>query len=323
MSVYTTVSEAEIASFLTHYDVGQLIDYQGITEGIENTNYFVTTEQGQFVLTLFEQHTMAEMDYYLSVMAFFHSQAIPSAYPQADMNGQYLRNLNQRPAALVHRLAGNTLQGPASLAQCQAMGEVLAKMHNAAPAFTTHQSNLRGAKWRAMTASQLITHLPATAADLLRQELAYQADYDTLSLPKGLIHSDLFRDNALFIADKLTGVIDFYYACDDYLLYDLAVVVNDWCIDAEGYIEHNRYQALLQRYGQLRTLQNNEMTHWNKILRAAALRFWLSRLYDKYFPKQGSLTQTKDPTAYQKILQQHQSKVLVIPSVEIDHGERH
>ncbi len=312
MSVYTEVSRDDLIAFLSHYAVGHLVDYEGISDGIENTNYFVTTDQGQFVLTLFEQHGFDVMDYYLDVMTFFYQSGIPSAHPEPDKTGQYLKTLSGRPAALVGRLTGRSLSDVATVNQCRAIGDILAKMHLAANNFEQRKLTDRGADWRQKTAEKVLPYLDKADAQLMTEELTFQAQYKTFNLPMGLTHSDLFRDNALFDGDTLTGIIDFYYACDEYWLYDLAVTVNDWCIDESGLIDDIRYQALISAYTAQRTLSSAEVDHWNIVLRAAAMRFWLSRLQDKYFPREGELTQIKDPNAFRQILCQHQQRPLLV-----------
>ncbi|NOQ94136.1 MAG: homoserine kinase [Methylophaga sp.] len=305
MSVYTEVGRGELVAFLSDYAVGELVSYDGISDGIENTNYFVNTEQGQFVLTLFEQHEFDELGYFLEVMTFFYQHDIPSAHPAADKQGRYLKTLCSRPAALVMRLSGRGVNSVATLAQCQEIGAVLGKMHIAGQAFKPQRTTERGPDWRQNMASTVLPLLDSPSAELLKDELVFQADYANLDLPFGVTHSDLFRDNALFEGDELKGIIDFYYACDEYLLYDLAVAVNDWCVDDSGLIDSERYQALMSAYSQQRPLTDMEQGSFNLVLRAAALRFWLSRLQDKLFPREGELTQIKNPDAFLKILSQH------------------
>lgn len=306
MSVYTEVSRDDLVTFLQDYSVGELVSYQGISDGIENTNYFVTTEKGEFVLTLFEQHTFDELGYFLDVMTFFYQHDIPSAHPEAAKNGDYLKRLCGKPAALVIRLSGRGVDTVATAEQCHAIGDVLGKMHIIGKEFNTKRITQRGHEWRQKSADKLLAMLDDEDANLLKNELVFQAEYAKLDLPFGMTHSDLFRDNALFEGDALQGIIDFYYACDEYLLYDLAVAVNDWCIDENGLIEHTRYQSLMHAYLLHRGLTETEQECWNLVLRAAALRFWISRLLDTHFPREGELTQIKNPDAFLKILKQHQ-----------------
>jgi homoserine kinase type II len=310
MSVYTEVSRDQLVTFLNDYSVGALVSYEGISDGIENTNYFVTTEQGQFVLTLFEQHDFGELSYFLDVMTFFYQQGIPSAHPAADKQGHYLKELCGKPAALVMRLSGRGVNSVANIAQCAAIGDVLGKMHSVGQQFKSHRVTERGPDWRQLMAETLLPHLDDDSAALLNDELSFQQSYAHLDLPMGVTHSDLFRDNALFDGDELKGIIDFYYACDEYLLYDLAVAVNDWCVDKDGKLEPSRYQALMTAYIERRSLSEAEQANWNFVLRAAALRFWLSRLQDKLFPREGELTQIKDPDYFLNILQQHRHAAL-------------
>jgi homoserine kinase type II len=310
MSVYTEVERDDLIAFLGEYAVGDLVSYQGISDGIENTNYFVTTTEGEFVLTLFEQHDFGELAYFLDVMTFFYQHGIPSAHPAADKAGHYLKKLCGKPAALVLRLEGRGVDNLASVEQCAAIGDILGEMHLAGREFQSRRPSERGHEWRRQTAERLIPKLQKDQADMLRNELAFQAGYEELALPWGVTHSDLFRDNALFAGNELKGIIDFYYASDEYLLYDLAVAVNDWCIDESGLPETQRYQALMQHYTLKRSLTESEQADWNLVLRAAALRFWLSRLEDKLFPREGELTQIKNPDAFLKILMHHRDHPL-------------
>lgn len=310
MSVYTEVERDDLIAFLGEYAVGDLVSYQGISDGIENTNYFVTTTEGEFVLTLFEQHDFGELAYFLDVMTFFYQHGIPSAHPAADKAGHYLKKLCGKPAALVLRLEGRGVDNLASVEQCAAIGDILGEMHLAGREFQSRRPSERGHEWRRQTAERLIPKLQKDQADMLRNELAFQAGYEELELPWGVTHSDLFRDNALFAGNELKGIIDFYYASDEYLLYDLAVAVNDWCIDESGLPETQRYQALMQHYTLKRSLTESEQADWNLVLRAAALRFWLSRLEDKLFPREGELTQIKNPDAFLKILMHHRDHPL-------------
>ncbi|MCC5795818.1 MAG: homoserine kinase [Methylophaga sp.] len=305
MSVYTEVGRDQLIAFLADYAVGELVHYQGISDGIENTNYFVTTDKGEFVLTLFEHHDFGELAYFLDVMTFFFEHGIPSAHPAADRQGLYLKKLCGRPAALVMRLDGRGVNQVASLNQCAAIGDMLGQMHIVGQKFQSRRSSQRGPDWRIDTAQRLLPLMDAEQADCLKNELAFQKGYADLDLPWGVTHSDLFRDNALFDGDQLKGIIDFYFACDEYLLYDLAVAVNDWCVNDAGTLDHNRYQALMQAYLKHRHLTEAEQANWNLVLRAAALRFWLSRLQDKLFPREGEMTQIKNPDAFLTILLQH------------------
>lgn len=309
MSVYTTISEAELNTFLSQYAVGTLQSFEGIQAGIENTNYFVTTSEGEYVLTLFEQLAWEELPYFLDIMAFLAEHEVPSAHPIADCNGAYLRQLKEKPAALVERLNGQGVDHP-NTAQCAEIGGALGRMHAMAHNFEGQRENPRDIHWCQASVTQLNTKLDREDQATLSSELQFQEAARRGSLPQGVIHADLFRDNALFVDDHLTGIIDFYYACNDALLYDVAVTVNDWCVEADGSIHNERYQALLGQYRQQRPFSEAEKEAWPAMLRAAALRFWLSRLLDLHFPRPGEMTHIKDPKAFQSILLWHREHPL-------------
>ncbi len=301
MSVYTRVEREELETFLTHYDLGELLEQQGISDGIENTNYFVTTTRGRYVLTLFESLSAEELPFFLDLMAFLAEHGVPSASPLADTGGRYLRMLNGRPAALVERLSGAWVPAP-SVAQCAALGRVLGRLNREGQAFGRERPNSRGPRWWRSTSERVMARLCEADARMLRNELAYQSSHRRDDLPRGVIHADLFRDNALFQGDELTGVIDFYYACTDVLLYDLAVTVNDWCSNEDGSLDGARVTAMLRAYDAERPLSDRERRSWPVMLRAGALRFWLSRLQDKLFPRPGEMTHIKDPEEYARVL---------------------
>lgn len=307
MSVYTPVEQNELENFLTHYDLDELESFQGISAGIENTNYFVTTSKQSLVLTLFESLSANELPYFLELMAFLAEHAIPSAHPIADRQGQYLRTLNNKPAALVKRLTGTSIMEP-NAAQCQAIGKALGMMHTAVKNFSAVRENTRGPHWWHETLKALTPRIDSEDLQLLQEELVFQADARHTELPRGVIHADLFRDNALFDGDTLTGVIDFYYACNDVLLYDIAVTLNDWCSQTNGALDEQKSRALLRAYQSERPLLEAERAAWPVLLRAAALRFWLSRLYDLHFPREGEITHTKDPDAFKHILLQRKAQ---------------
>lgn len=301
MSVYTRIDRAGLEHFVAEYNVGTLVGYEGILAGIENTNYFVTTTQGQFVLTLFEGLQASELPYFLELMAFLAERGIPSAHPIADQQGHYLRVLRDKPAALVKRLSGASVERPTAL-QCASLGAALANMHRESQAFPLHRNADRGPLWWRATQKKLTPLLPADEARLLESEINFQFSSRFKNLPKGVIHADLFRDNALFNSSELTGIIDFYYACNDVLLYDVAVTLNDWCSREDGSLDSGLALAMLTAYRERRAFVAVEREAWPGMLRAAALRFWLSRLHDQYFPRAGELTHSKDPNVFKRIL---------------------
>ncbi len=304
MSVFTTVSEAELAAWLGDYSLGQLLELHGIASGIENTNYFVTTSNGRFVLTLFEKLTADELPFYLNLMAHLARHGIPCPAPMANRGNQFLGELNGKPACIVSRLSGKSTTTPGN-GQCAAIGAMLGQMHIAGQSFSQIMPNPRGGAWRAATAPQVRPFLDAAQAALLDSEVALHAQNPPSRLPQGVIHADLFRDNVLLEGNRVGGLIDFYFACTDALLYDVAITVNDWCMNADGALDALRAQTFLRAYHAVRPLLDSEREAWPLMLRRAALRFWLSRLFDMYLPRDGELIHAHDPRHFERILKNH------------------
>lgn len=304
MSVFTKVSHNELREFLKQYPVGELIGFQGIGEGVENTNYFVDTSDGRWVLTLFERLNYDDLPFFLGLMDHLASRGFVGAMPARTHDGRNLVTLNGKPAALVRRLMGQGVLFP-SLEQSSAVGRALGDLHVMAQSYTGHCANSRGPQWRQQTAAALLPKADAATRALIEDELKAQSKLDLAALPQGVIHADLFRDNALFVDDRLTGVIDFYYACNDALIYDLAVTLNDWCFEPGGTPNAARWHAMVDAYRARREPDENERANWQLVLRAAALRFYLSRLYDWTFPREGDVVHVKDPDAYRRILMWH------------------
>lgn len=307
MSVFTSVSDAELSTWLSRYRIGTLVEYAGIAAGIENTNYFLTTSGGRYVLTLFERLTREALGYYLHLMAHLAHRGIPCPAPIADGDDELLGTLNGRPAAIVTRLGGHSIAAPTA-AHCASLGATLAAMHVAGQSYEQHLDNPRGARWWRATAPLLMPRLTPDEQALLQEELRFQALYRLEDAPHGVVHGDLFRDNVLFDGDaadlRISGVLDFYFAGSDALLFDLAVAANDWCADAAGDLDTARTQALLGAYHALRPLTALERGAWPVMLRRAALRFWLSRLQDYHLRRSGELTYVKDPGEFRDVLQQ-------------------
>ncbi len=302
MAVHTRLETGEIEAYLERYDVGALRHAQGIEDGIDNTNYFVTTTAGSYVLTLYEGVERGEPAYFLALMACLSELGIPCAHPVPDRRGQYLLDLRGRPAALVERLPGASVLDPGA-SHCEQAGRLLARMHRAGGRCGAPRVNPRGPAWRREAARRLRGRLSAPDAELLAEELEFQARVPLASLPHGVVHADLFRDNVLFEDGALSGVIDFYYACADAWLLDLAIAANDWCADAEAGYSSARLQALLDGYGSGRELSAVEREQWPALARLAALRFWLSRLVDLHFPRATEGRYVKDPDEYRRVLE--------------------
>ena len=312
MAVYTEVSP-ELAQALLHtLDLGELQQLQGCAQGIENTNYFVTsTCDGQvqeWVLTVFERLQFEQLPFYLNLMTHLAQRGLPVPNPVALPDGSTWLSVQAKPAVLVNRLRGQSLSQP-SPGQCAALGQMLARLHLAGRDYAGRQPHLRGLSWWNDVAPQVRTHLNAEQLSLLQSELAYQnhiaATAAYAALPRGAIHADLFRDNVLFSGDAVSGLFDFYFAGVDSWLFDLAVCLNDWCMEplsAQPLPEH--YRQLLGGYHRVRPLCAAERQLLAAMLRAAALRFWLSRLWDYYLPRDAHLLKPHDPTHFERVLQE-------------------
>ncbi len=301
MSVYTKVTAAELTEWLRYYAVGTLVESKGIAAGIENTNYFVTTTGGRFVLTIFERLPREALVFYLKLMSHLAGHGIPCPSPIVDLQGAMLGTLMGKPAALVKRLPGAAVTNPQS-AHCAQVGTLLAAMHLAGASFPDRLENPRGPRWWRATAPQVRPFLDDARARLLDEELRFQSLYRLQDISRGPVHADLFRDNVLFDGATIGGVIDFYFAGVDAWLFDVAVCVNDWCVLADGAIDEARAAALLAAYHAVRPFTALERGAWPVMLRAAALRFWLSRLYDFHLPRPGELVHAHDPEHFRRIL---------------------
>jgi homoserine kinase type II len=301
MSVFTPVTEADLADWLKNYAIGQLENLQGISAGVQNSNFFVTTSLGRYVLTLFETMPRAELPFYLHLMAHLARHGLPVPAPIANRDNEYLGTLSGKPGVLVSRLAGRSVMDPGP-AHCARMGSMLAGLHLAGSTFGRRQANPRGVEWRQACAARIRPHLSSTEQAELDAEMAFQAGFDLAALPQGVIHADLFRDNVLWDGDFIGGVIDFYFAGRDALLFDVAVTLNDWCALPDGTLDGERSSAFLASYAASRPFTAAEQAAWPAMLRAAALRFWLSRLEDFHRPRSGELVLVKDPNEYRRIL---------------------
>jgi homoserine kinase type II len=304
MSVFTRVSPEQLSDWLKGYSIGHLVELKGILAGIENTNYFVTTTHGRYVLTLFEKLKPAELPFYLNLMAHLSSHGLPCPKPIANLDNDFLGHLNGKPAALVTCLEGAPVTTPGA-DQCARVGEVLADLHLAGRSYRGHLDNLRGPKWWSATAPELLPFLSEVNKAMLIEEVRFQESHRLDDLPRGVVHADLFRDNVLFDGARVGGLIDFYFACIDALVYDVAITVNDWCMREDCALDATRAQALLSGYQRLRPFTPSERDAWPLMLRAGALRFWVSRLYDFHLPRPGALTHAHDPERFRRILVYH------------------
>ena len=314
MAVFTPVSSPEASALLRRLDLGALHALRGIEGGIENTNYFVTCDAGEYVLTLFERLTAEQLPFYLHLMKHLAGAGIPVPDPQADAAGNILHSVCGKPAAVVNRLRGCSQLAPQPV-HCAAVGGMLARMHLAGRSFELQQPNLRALPWWNDTAPVVLPHLDAAQAALLQSELAWQNQLAQTAthaaLPRGPVHADLFRDNVMFDGEVLTGFFDFYFAGVDSWLFDVAVAMNDWCIDLPTGAHHaERASAFLRGYQAVRPLSAAERSLLPDMARAGALRFWISRLWDCHLPRDAALLTPHDPTHFERVLRQRAAQPL-------------
>ena len=309
MAVFTEVSFDEAAALVARLGIGRLERLEGIVAGIENTNYFADTERGRYVLTIFERLTAEQLPFYLYLMQHLAARGIPVPAPHADAAGELLHALRGKPAALVDRLSGAHELAP-DAKHCAAVGAMVARMHLAGRDFGRHQPNLRGLAWWRETVPRVQPFLDPGQRALIDAELAFQEHLAATpafeALPAGPIHADLFRDNVMFDPDgALTGFFDFYFAGVDRFAYDLAVCLNDWCIDlASGRLEEERAAAFVAAYDAVRTLSGDELRLLPAMMRAGALRFWVSRLWDLHLPRDASMLEPHDPRHFERVLRE-------------------
>lgn len=310
MAVFTPVSDDEARELLQRYTLGDLVSLRGITAGIENTNYFLNTTRGEYVLTIFEVLTTEQLPFYIELMTHLAERDVPVPHPQPMRDGKRLTQLHGKPCIIVTRLSGGYEPDP-SAAHCAQAGQTLARMHLAAADFPIRQPNLRGLPWWQETTPLVVPFLDTRQADMLRSTLAEQTTFAQSAtyraLPSGPAHCDLFRDNVLFDgtyeAPRMGGIIDFYFAGCDTWLFDVAVCANDWCIEREtGAFIPERLQALLEAYAAVRPFTAQEQEAWPVLLQAGALRFWISRLYDYFLPRPAQTLKPHDPRHFERIL---------------------
>ncbi len=306
MAVFTPVSLEDLTQWLPQFPLGKPLAIKGISSGIENSNFFINTESGEYVLTIFEQLGFEQLPFYLHLMRHLAERDVLVPAPVANHKGEILHALHGKPACIVTKLEGTSQMAPRPV-HCAAVGDMLAKMHLAAKDFGIRQPNLRGIDWWRTTTPVVLPYLPEDAQRLLRAEMekqdAFAASDIHRSLPGGPNHADLFRNNVMIDGERLTGFFDFYFAGCDTWLFDVAVTVNDWCIDLEsGELDTVRTRALLNAYHAVRPFNAAEKTAWQPMLRAGALRFWLSRLYDFHLPREAEMLTPHDPGHFERIL---------------------
>lgn len=308
MAVFTPVSLADLSSWLVDFPLGEAIAIRGISSGIENSNFFITTERGEYVLTVFEKLSFEQLPFYVNLMRHLAERGVLVPAPIPNNRGEIINALHGKPATIVTKLIGECHLSPRPV-HCAAVGDMLARMHLAAQDFDIKQPNLRGLDWWTQTEPVVQSYLDTEKRSLLHEEIRYQQEFAAgpvyRKLARGPVHADLFRNNVMFDGDKLTGFFDFYFAGWDTWLFDVAVTVNDWCIDLEtGVFDMPRVRAMLDAYHAVRPFTEEEQIAWPVMLRAGALRFWVSRLYDFYLPRDAEMLTPHDPGHFERILRQ-------------------
>jgi homoserine kinase type II len=309
MAVYTEVSDEELDGFLAAYDIGEPVSCKGIAEGVENSNYLLQTDRGTFILTLYEKRvSRGELPFFLGLMDHLSAKGFPSPVPIHARDGEALRELCGRPAAIVSFLAG-LWPRRVTPAHCRALGEATARMHLAGQDFAmSRPNNLSVAGWKTLFEScrERADEVTPGLADTLGGELAWLEANWPRDLAAGVIHADLFPDNVFFRGETLSGIIDFYFACNDFLAYELAICINAWCFESDGSFNITKARRLLSAYGAVRPVSADEIAALPLLCRGSAIRFLLTRLYDLLNHPEGALVRPKDPLEYLQKLRFHQ-----------------
>lgn len=301
MSVYTNLSAKEVSKLLSGYNIGSLVSYKGISDGITNTNYFLVTTKGKYVITIFEDITKAKAKKYLKLMNFFSINGLCSPEIMLTKKGEVISTFKSKPCSIMERLNGKTITST-NISLCKSIGSIVGSFHLASKNYNKKISNSRDVNWVDENMNKIKTHVSKNQYKLLSQSRRAFKKIFELNLPQGIIHSDLFRDNVLGRSNKVTGIIDYYYSFHGPFIYELAVIINDWCTNKDGSINNGKYNSLLDSYNSIRRLTSNERKYLNSAMIAAGLRFYLSRLVDMIFPKVGEITHIKDPTTFERII---------------------
>jgi homoserine kinase type II len=310
VAVYTDITEDDLSSFLTAYDAGTLLSYKGIAEGVENSNFLLHTTKGPFILTLYEKRVdRDDLPFFLGLMHHLAERGLSCPLPLPRNDGALLGELSGRPAAMISFLEGMWLRKPAAR-HCREVGIALAKMHLAGDGFEIRRENALSVEgWRPLweKSAARADEVEAGLQKEIGQELHYLEAHWPRNLPEGVIHADLFPDNVFFIGDDLSGLIDFYFACNDYLAYDVAICLNAWCFEKDGSYNLTKGMALLTGYESVRPLSGDEAAALPLLARGSAMRFFLTRLYDWLMTPAGALVVKKDPLEYLRKLRFHRA----------------
>jgi len=306
MAVYTSINSSDLNDWIEKFNFKDLVNFKGISSGVTNSNYLIQMAHSNYILTIFEHNNIEELPFYIDLMTYLAKENFLCPRPIENKNGQALGLLKEKPALMVSFLDGKekVIRSPKS---CYLVGQYLAKLHLTANNFPQLNKNTRGLDWVSDMYLNLKKYLSLEDQGILELEINYHKEMDKVELPEGIIHGDLFKDNVLFLNDKVSGFIDFYYACNEKFIYDIAIAINDWCIDQDGQINKSMFLEFIKGYRSERKLTDNEQEYLNVSLRLAALRFWLSRLEDFYNAKEGEITSIKDPKHFKDILLDRQA----------------
>ena len=306
MAVYTSINSSDLNDWIEKFNFKDLVNFKGISSGVTNSNYLIQMVHSNYILTIFEHNNIEELPFYIDLMTYLAKENFLCPRPIENKNGQALGLLKEKPALMVSFLDGKekAIRSPKS---CYLVGQYLAKLHLIANNFSQLNKNTRGLDWMSDMYLNLKKYLSLEDQGILELEINYHKEMDKVELPEGIIHGDLFKDNVLFLNDKVSGFIDFYYACNEKFIYDIAIAINDWCIDQDGQINKSMFLEFIKGYRSERKLTDNEQEYLNVALRLAALRFWLSRLEDFYNAKEGKITSIKDPKNFKDILLDRQA----------------
>jgi homoserine kinase type II len=306
MAVYTSINSSDLSGWFKKFNFKDFIDFKGISSGVTNSNYVIFMPHSKFILTLFEHITIEELPFYSDLMTYLAQENFLCPKPIENNSGQALGLLKDKPALMVSFLEGKEIAIRDSKS-CYLVGEYLAKLHLTTNNFPQSNKNTRGLSWMSDMYLNLKEYLSLEDQKIIELEINYHKEIDKAELPEGIIHGDLFIDNVLFLNDKVSGFIDFYYACNEKFIYDIAIAINDWCIDDDGKINKLLYSEFIKGYQSERKLTDNENEYFNSALRLAALRCWVSRLEDFHNAKEGEITSIKDPNHFKDILVNRQT----------------
>ena len=308
MAVYTSINSNDLIEWFKEFNPKDFVDFKGISSGVTNSNYLIMMPDLNYILTIFEHNNIEELPFYVDLMTYLVKKDFLCPKPIENNSGQALGLLKDKPALMVSFLEGKEIV-TRNAKSCHSVGQYLAKLHLTTNNFPQSNKNTRGLGWMSSIYLNLKEFLPLKDQEIIELEINYHKELDKVELPEGIIHGDLFRDNVLFLNDKVSGFIDFYYACNGTFIYDIAIAINDWCIDEDGKINKIMFSEFIKGYQSERNLTDNELKYLNSVLRLAALRFWLSRLEDFHNMKDGEITSIKDPNHFKDILVDRQRMI--------------